>query len=223
MLRLLRSSASRQFIASLPAKRGLVHPSQYVEANTQAVINLFGRNRPGLVSEASEVVHNQLGSVEESRMSRVGEFFTITMVADLDYDNMEPLMAIDDLRTALKTKLGNELEINVQSTKRWEPPSMGELATVSVMGSDAPGIVKEVTAAIAHPGLDILSADSEVHPAPFSGEMMFGLQLIVAVPSGLSIEEAEVLVTKRLDEVEEKFEQLDINFDLLNEEDGHGN
>ena len=68
-------------------------------------------------------------------------------------------------------------------------------ATVSVMGSDAPGIVKEVTAAIAHPGLDILSADSEVHPAPFSGEMMFGLQLVVAVPSGLSIEEAEVCAT----------------------------
>ena len=45
--------------------------------------------------------------------------------------------AVDDLRTALKRQLGSELEVNVQSTKRWEPSSYGEMATVSVIGMNA--------------------------------------------------------------------------------------
>ena len=45
--------------------------------------------------------------------------------------------AVDDLRTALKRQLGSELEVNVQSTKRREPSSYGEMATVSVIGMNA--------------------------------------------------------------------------------------
>ena len=52
------------------------------------------------------------------------------------------------------------------------------MATINVMGNDAPGIVKEVTSAVASQGIDILTVESEVLSAPFSGAEMFQLQMV---------------------------------------------
>lgn len=65
----------------------------------------------------------------------------------------------------------------VEPTKRWTRPRAIEMATINVMGNDAPGIVKEVTSAVASQGIDILTVESELLSAPFSGEM-FQLQMV---------------------------------------------
>ena len=66
----------------------------------------------------------------------------------------------------------------VEPTQRWTRPSAIEMATINVMGNDAPGIVKEVTSAVASQGIDILTVESEVLSAPFSGAEMFQLQMV---------------------------------------------
>lgn len=66
----------------------------------------------------------------------------------------------------------------VEPTKRWTRPSAIEMATINVMGNDAPGIVKEITSAVAEQSIDILTVESEVLSAPFSGAEMFQLQMV---------------------------------------------
>ena len=114
------------------------------------------------------------------------------------------------------------------------------MATINVMGNDAPGIVKEITSAVAEQSIDILTVESEVLSAPFSGAEMFQLQMVgflklscpcalsthlavtlwlclqvVAVPEGTSmIMGREVLIVK-LAGVEDSFVNLDIQFDLM--------
>ena len=66
----------------------------------------------------------------------------------------------------------------VEPTKRWTRPRAIEMATINVMGNDAPGIVKEVTSAVASQGIDILTVESELLSAPFSGAEMFQLQMV---------------------------------------------
>ena len=66
----------------------------------------------------------------------------------------------------------------VEPTKRWTRPRAIEMATINVVGNDAPGIVKEVTSAVASQGIDILTVESELLSAPFSGAEMFQLQMV---------------------------------------------
>jgi glycine cleavage system regulatory protein len=74
----------------------------------------------------------------------------------------------------------------VEPTQRWTRPSAIDMATINVMGNDAPGIVKEVTSAVASQGIDILTVESEVLSAPFSGAEMFQLQMVRLFPLSLS-------------------------------------
>ena len=100
--------------------------------------------------------------------------------------------------------------MSVLPTERWTRPRAIDMATIAVMGNDCPGIVKEVTSAVASQGIDILTVESEVLSAPFSGAEMFQLQMVVAVPEGTSmIMGREVLIVK-LSGVEESFQNLDI-------------
>lgn len=66
----------------------------------------------------------------------------------------------------------------VEPTKRWTRPNPVEMATINVMGNDAPGIVKAITSAVAEQSIDILTVESEVLSAPFSGAEMFQLQMV---------------------------------------------
>ena len=87
---------------------------------------------------------------------------------------------------------------------------MRELATVSVMGNESRGIVKEVTAVFAKEGVDIVTAESEVLSAPFSGADMFKLVMVVNVPN-----EGRAKLGEHLAEIEESFHSLDIQFDVM--------
>ena len=68
--------------------------------------------------------------------------------------------------------------VAVEPTKRWTRPNPVEMATINVMGNDAPGIVKAITSAVAEQSIDILTVESEVLSAPFSGAEMFQLQMV---------------------------------------------
>ncbi|MCA9793831.1 MAG: ACT domain-containing protein, partial [Candidatus Eremiobacteraeota bacterium] len=60
--------------------------------------------------------------------------------------------------------------------------------TLELVGQDRPGIVHQITAALARHSVNIEDFSSEVESAPMSGEMLFSATITVGLPAGCELE-----------------------------------
>jgi glycine cleavage system regulatory protein len=77
------------------------------------------------------------------------------------------------LLAALQNLQLHGLQIAVRAD---EPPAAappGRPATLEIVGSDRPGIVREITRALARAGVNVEEFSSEIVSAPMSGETLF--------------------------------------------------
>lgn len=141
------------------------------------VMTVLGADRPGLVRALAEVVKEYGGSWLESRMARLAGQFAgvvrVTCPADRAADLARAL-------EALKT-----LGLTVQ-TVRDESADAGERVTlrVEVTGNDRPGIVSDLTAAIAAAGGNVEELATGLESAPMSGQPMFRASGVVSLMHG---------------------------------------
>ena len=141
----------------------------------QVVLNIFGKNRTGLVHDVTGIVYSSKGNLQESRMDRVGDYFSMLSMVTLEGD-ADATEAASALQAALVAELnegvaeGTEgaLIVSARPSSSWQRPQQGDIATITVMGNEQRGIVKEVTSVFAQHGVDIVTASSEVLAAPFS-------------------------------------------------------
>ncbi|MCI0570388.1 MAG: ACT domain-containing protein [Myxococcaceae bacterium] len=132
---------------------------------TSLVITFTGSDRPGIVSALSQVVASHGGNWERSRMARLAGRFAGILQVSVDADHADPL-ASELERVAGLTVLVDR-----------NPPS--ELAVsqrrlrLELTGADRPGIVREVTSALARRGVNIEELSTESVSAPMSGEALF--------------------------------------------------
>src|SRR4029077_23910 len=129
-------------------------------------LTCIGDDRPGLVSALSAPINAHGASWERSQMGRLaGKFAGILMLAVPD-DRAEDLVA--DL-TALKD-IG--LLVALEQT---DVPAQRESVRLSLelIGADHPGIVAEISAALAAQRIGIEELRTDVREAPMAGGMLF--------------------------------------------------
>jgi glycine cleavage system regulatory protein len=154
-------------------------------------------------------------------MNRMGDKFSVMMMTSLKHEaTVDPSLVISRLKRQLKASLNrgddDDLQVNVVAADKLTQPHVMEMATINVMGCDAEGIMKAVTTAVASCGIDILNAESKGPvSAPFSGETMFELEMVVTVPVGTAMVNGADALCNRLSTVEERFQNIDIQFDLM--------
>jgi glycine cleavage system regulatory protein len=150
-------------------------------------LTCIGDDRPGLVSALSAPINAHGASWERSQMSRLaGKFAGILMVAVPD-DRAEALA--HDLR-ALKD-IG--LLVALEQT---DSPADRESVRLNLdlLGADHPGIVAEISAALAE-----LSTD--VHEAPMSGGMLFEVSAVLEAPPETSLHGLRTMLEALADEL----------------------
>jgi glycine cleavage system regulatory protein len=154
-------------------------------------------------------------------MNRMGDQFGVMMMAAIKHEEFqEPTQVFDKLQRNLISSLNDgihdDMHVIVLPAVEVSCPSVTEMATINVMGNDAEGIMKEVTSAVAVGGIDILSAMSKGPvSAPFSGETMFEFEMVVTVPEGTAMVTGADALCARLEVVEERFHNIDIQFELM--------
>jgi len=144
---------------------------------TSLVMTVLGADRPGLVRALADVVNEYGGSWLESRMARLaGQFAGVVRVAC-------PADRASDLAAALKAL--KTLGLTVQ-TVRDEAADAGERVTlrVEVTGSDRPGIVSALSAAIASAGGNVEELMTGLESAPMSGHPLFRASGVVSLTPG---------------------------------------
>jgi glycine cleavage system regulatory protein len=157
-------------------------------------LTCIGDDRPGLVSALSAPINAHGASWERSQMARLaGKFAGILMVTVPD-DRAEALAG--DL-VALKA-IG--LLVALEQTD--EPAGRPSVRlSLDLLGADHPGIVAEISAALAAEGVGIAELSSDVHEAPMSGGMLFEASAVLEAPPGTSLHELRTMLEGVADEL----------------------
>ncbi len=163
-----------------------------------AVLTAVGADRPGLVQEISQSIHDASGNLEDSRMAVLGgEFALIVLLSGPP----EAMMRLRDGFSALEGRTG--LRVSMHDTRAAEP-SAGVLPyRLRVTGVDRPGIVLAVSRVLASRGINVASLESRLTNAPESGTPLFVLTTDIQVPpevaSSLEQNLSEVCEAEHLD------------------------
>jgi glycine cleavage system regulatory protein len=139
------------------------------------VVTVVGPDRPGLVSRISECGKAHGASWEESRMaSLAGQFAGIVHF-------VVPAERTAALTAALQALQTMDLAVVVK-TGTAAAPVAGRTLKLDLVGQDRPGIVRDISRALADLGVSIQELETELSSAAMSGEHLFNATAILVVP-----------------------------------------
>src|SRR5882672_5224578 len=108
---------------------------------TTLVMTVIGPDRTGLVESIARVVAEHGGNWLESRMCRLGGEFAGILRVEVPLEKKSPLLA------ALQKISG--LNVTIRDDVKMIPPAGMRQTKLEIIGSDRPGIVREITSALA--------------------------------------------------------------------------
>jgi glycine cleavage system regulatory protein len=157
------------------------------------VLTVIGDDRPGLVSALAEVIGRHGASWERSQMARLaGTFAGIVQVR-----------VADDRADALVSELRSTegfLEVVVARSADAPAPTAHRLQ-LSLVGTDRPGIVREIAAALAAHGVSIDELSTEVRAAPMSGGLLFEATAVLLAPDLADLDAVRATLERLADEL----------------------
>lgn len=170
--------------------------------HTSYIVTFIGDDRPGLVEELSSVIEGNRGNWHESRLAQLGGKFAGLILVSL------PAESGAGLESQLKGLASSGLSVRVTPTADIEPTQGGRSITLSVMGPDRLGIVKEISRALAERQINVVEMDTQVESAAMSSEALFRARIDAHIPTETDM--ADLL--DRLDEIANHM-TLDIDLD----------
>ena len=129
------------------------------------VLTIVGPDRTGLVEAVARVVADHGGNWLESRMCRLGGEFAGILRIEVPAAQQAALLAAFQ-------KI-SDLHIVAQTGRSMASVAAGRQTTLEIVGSDRPGIVRDITSALARAKVNVEEFSSEVSSAPMSGETLF--------------------------------------------------
>jgi len=146
------------------------------------VMTVIGDDRPGLVESVSQVVAAHGGSWQESRMARLAGKFAGILRAEVPEDKVGALEA------ELRELASGGIHIIVEPGYE-EVLSEARSLRLELIGDDRPGIVRDISHALAERGVNIEELETESTNAPMSGGLLFRATTQVRLPEGASIDD----------------------------------
>ena len=171
--------------------------------STSIVFTFIGNDKPGLVEKLSNTVSEQGGNWLESRMSQLAGYFAGIARIQISDDKA------DQLRAALNALSGEDLSINLEDRAIDDNTSDYTNIKLSLLGNDRPGIVKELSSALAALQINVCEMNTNVTSAPMTAESLFAASAEIQAPITLDLAQ----LTDRLDEIAN---QLDVDIRLEN-------
>ena len=139
-------------------------------------MTIIGSDRTGLVESVARAVADHGGNWLESRMCRLGGEFAGILRIELPAEKKPALL------TALQKISG--LNVVVQPGVTGANTKPGRQTRLEIVGSDRPGIVRDITSALARAGVNVEEFFSECVSAPMSGETLFKANARLQLPDG---------------------------------------
>ena len=145
------------------------------------VMTVIGPDRPGLVDAIASLVVGHGGNWLESRMSRLGGHFAGVLRVEA------PVEQVASLSAALRGLQAQGLTIVVHSDEPPAAPAPARLSRLEIVGHDRPGIVREISHALANYGINVEELHTECASAAMSGEMLFKATAKLSIPGSCDV------------------------------------
>ncbi len=141
------------------------------------VMTIIGRDRPGLVESVASLVADHGGNWLESRMSRLGGQFAGILRVEVPAGNEQKLV------NALKALDRKGVAVTVQPDTTAPAPEPARLESLDIVGQDRPGIIRQISRALAEQGVNVEELHSERASAAMSGETLFRAHAKLSIPA----------------------------------------
>lgn len=148
------------------------------------VLTVIGDDQSGLVDALSGVVARHGGNWERSHMARLEGKFAGIVVIEVAAGDVDGL--VGDLAPLQAHGL---LEITVERAASADAPSSADYLSLQLVGHDRPGIVHEISHALASRNVSIEELQTETMSAPMANEPLFEATAVLRAPAGLDLDE----------------------------------
>lgn len=146
------------------------------------VMTVIGADRSGLVQLVAARVADHGGNWLESRMCRLGGQFAGILRVEVEETRRQELVS------ALHTLEVDGLRVIVHAGgPAGEASARGALATVELVGTDRPGILRSVSGVFATHGVNVEDLASERENAPMGGGVLFKARATVLIPAAVKL------------------------------------
>ena len=136
------------------------------------ILSIIGDDKPGLVDAIASSVAANGGNWQTSQLTHLaGKFAGIVLIS-------LPTEQADALAEQLKALSSTGLSVRVSPAESSGVPSTK--ASLSVIGPDRPGIVREISQAFSRRDINVLKLDSDIVPAPMTNEPLFQASIAIS-------------------------------------------
>jgi glycine cleavage system regulatory protein len=148
------------------------------------VMTVIGPDRPGLVESVAGLVAEHGGNWLESRMSRLGGQFAGILRVEVPAEKEPSLVG------GLKQLDSRGLTVVVHPDQLKPSATPASESLLEIVGQDRPGIVREISHALASFGVNVEELQTECASAAMSGETLFKARARLSIPA--SCDAAEI-------------------------------
>ncbi len=144
------------------------------------VVTVIGADRPGIVNQLSDVARRFGANWAGSRMaSLAGQFAGIVHfeIAEREADALEG---------ALRGLAASGLQVAIARGEAPAARGPERRIKLSLVGNDRPGIVRELSGALARRSVSIDELHTAIESAPMSAERLFRFDALVSVPASVA-------------------------------------
>ena len=141
------------------------------------VLTISGADRAGLVEQLAEVVAAHEGNWEHCRMAHLAERFVGLLQITVPGEKQQ------DLEVALRTI--EDLDVMIAACETLGSAERMRQCDLEVIGSDHPGIVRDVFKALAAAGVNVEELGTHTFTAPDSGAILFEAKARLACPASV--------------------------------------
>ncbi len=152
---------------------------------TNLVLTVIGDDKPGLVEALSRAIASNSGNWLESSMSQLaGKFAGILRVSVADTEAEKLIAALQNLSPDLKLLI-----------ERAAADGAGDSSlsvALNLVANDRPGIIREISRALAGLSINVENMSTRCVSAPMSGEPLFKAEALLKVPTGFKLERLQL-------------------------------
>ncbi len=164
-------------------------------SSASLVLTIIGADRPGLVEALAKTVADHGANWLESRMAHLaGHFVGLLRVSVAE-------TRANELTGALRALEARGLRVIVEPAIGAGPDASAPRLRLELVGLDRPGIVREISRAIAERGVNVEELESHTSSAPMSGETLFHAEAWLRLPGNADPDELRIALEKLADEL----------------------
>lgn len=168
------------------------------------VVTVVAPDKPGQVERIAHCIAEHGGNWLESRMSRLAGQFAGILRVGVPVEQRDALikalheLASHDIRVLLAEDQDAE-----EAASAWTPIHM------ALVGTDRPGIVRDITRLLAAQGVNVERLVTEVMTAPMSGEWLFRAEAVLGVPATVTLDDLQARLETLADDLMVELELRD--------------